>query len=200
MVPARTALAAVRHVNGLFGDDEELRGLLRRRQSASSAVVFFHASWPLRSAVDTVHGLLAEAKERERPGLGVAVLNRGGERTRVVLPWWDVTAFPEVPTVSHLEALAADLAGSLSGRLAAGLEADRVGLAELDREWRSRELARRAVRQGVPRARAARAGETLSALCGADPAERHVLDAANAVLVARFLAKTRGAGEAEGAA
>ncbi|MEU4828516.1 type III-B CRISPR-associated protein Cas10/Cmr2 [Actinomadura sp. NPDC023710] len=189
LLPASTALAAARQVNGLLGDDAALRGLLAR-PSASSAVVFFHASWPLRSAIEAARGLLADAKRRGRPGLGVAVMNRGGERTRLVLPWRD--AVTGAAMVTHLESLTADLTGSLSGRLASGLEEDRVALAELNREWRARELTRRAVRQGVPRDRAAHVGQALSALCGAEPGQRHVIDAANAVLVARFLAGARG--------
>lgn len=187
LVPAGRALAAARSVNELFANDEALTAALDR-PSASTAIVFFHASWPLQSAISMAQSLLHDAKERDRPGLGVAVLARGGERTRVVLPWRDREASPERLMIGYLEELAAAISGPLSGRLAAGLEADRSALAELGRDWLERELARRAARQGIAASQAPAAGRLLAALRGNAPGDEGLADCAGSVLIARFLA------------
>jgi CRISPR-associated protein len=188
LVPADKALAAARQVNEMFAKDDELAAAFGVPPSASTVVVFFHASWPLQSAIAAAQHLLKDAKERTRPGLGVAVLNRGGQRARVVLPWYDSGAATGKLMIGHLETLAEAISGPLSGRLAAGLETDRVALAELSRDWLVRELTRRASRQGIIPERAPAVGAVLAALCGAEPGERGFIDCADSVVIARFLA------------
>ena len=95
-----------------------------QQPSASTAIVFFHASWPLQSAIASAQEILEGAKERDRPGLGILVLSRGGERTRL-LPWKDRAPVPAVPMIEHLQALTAAFSGPLSGRLGSGLEGRR---------------------------------------------------------------------------
>ncbi len=185
LVPAGRALSAARSVNRLFADDPDLNGVLNR-PSASTAVVFFHATWPLQSAVASVHELLKEAKTRARPGLGVAVLNRGGERARVVLPWHDLAG--ATPMIGHLEDLVAVTSGPLSARLAGSLERDRDALAELSQDWRERELARRARRHGIPGEHAAEVGRVLARLCQSTPGRDGFTDCAHSVVIARFVA------------
>jgi CRISPR-associated protein Cmr2 len=187
LLPAAHALAAARAVNSLFTDDEALMAALDR-PSASTAVVFFHASWPLQSAIASAQALLKDAKKRDRPGLGVAVLNRGGERTRVVLPWSDRAASPARPTIDILQELTAAISGPLSGGLAAGLETDRAALAELSGTWLERELARRAARQGITAEHAPAAGRALAALALSGAGDQRFIDCAGSVLLARFLA------------
>jgi CRISPR-associated protein Cmr2 len=138
MVPVRTAVAAAKEVNTVFA--RRVRPLLPAA-TASTALLFFHASYPLQSAVSGVGALLREAKqEGGRPGLGVAVVRRGGERARVVLPWSIQDAGR--PAVELLAELVADLRGGLSGRLAAGLERDAAALARLPQRWQDREVRR----------------------------------------------------------
>jgi hypothetical protein len=187
LVPAERALTAASAINRIYTADDELTAALDR-PSASTAVVFFHAHWPLQSAIAAAQALLKDAKKRHRPGLGIAVLNRGGERTRVVLPWLDPAADPARPMIEHITELAAAISGPLSGRLAAGLESDREALAGLGGEWLERELARRAARQGISADQAPAAGRQLAALCGSAPGERGFVDCARSVLIARFLA------------
>lgn len=140
--------------------------------SISTAIVFFHVSSPLQSVVATAQNLLEEAKKRNRPGVAISVLHRGGERATWIAPW-------EENTVESLSTLAAAMSdeGSLSARLAMELERDRAELETLDSEWLEMELFRRAARHGIsePGARA------LAALSR----DRGYTDA---LLVARFLA------------
>ena len=181
LVPAATALSSVRDANAAFR--AALSGCLPDA-TASAAVVYFHASWPLQSAVTAVQSLLEEAKKAGRPGLGLAVLRRGGERSSLVMPWFD-PADPLVPMTDHVIALAESIAGQhagLSGRLASELERDRAALATLNPKWLERELLRRNARHGGPAA-----GEALLSLSYEDAAGRRELPA-DAVLVARFLA------------
>ncbi|HET9895400.1 MAG TPA: type III-B CRISPR-associated protein Cas10/Cmr2 [Streptosporangiaceae bacterium] len=187
LVPAERVLAAAREANRLFADDHELNELLDK-PSASSAIVFFHASWPLQSAIAAARELLKDAKKRSRPGLGITVLTRGGERTRVVLPWLDRSGQVPVPAITHLEDLVAATAGPLSGRLASGLEVDRDALSELSQEWLERELARRALRHGIAAGKAPAVGRLLASLCVPVPGGRDFTDCADSLLVARFVA------------
>jgi CRISPR-associated protein len=181
LTPSATALSCVRDVNAAFRD--RLSEWLPDA-TASAAIVYFHASWPLQSAVTAVQKLLKEAKQAGRPGLGLAVLRRGGERSRLVLPWWDPDD-AQTPMADHVATLAASMAGSqagLSGRLASELERDSAALRSLGPEWLKRELLRRNARHGGPEA-----GDALLSLGYEGPSGRRVLPAA-AVSVARFLA------------
>ncbi|HET9082316.1 MAG TPA: type III-B CRISPR-associated protein Cas10/Cmr2 [Trebonia sp.] len=181
LTPASTALSCVRDANAAFRN--AMSGSLPDA-TASAAVVFFHASWPLQSAVTAVQSLLKEAKQAGRPGLGLSVLRRGGERSSLVMPWFD-PADPQVPMADHVTELAASIGGAdagLSGRLASELERDRIALTTLSPEWLARELLRRNARHGGPAA-----GETLLSLSYEDAAGRRELPA-DAVAVARFLA------------
>jgi CRISPR-associated protein Cmr2 len=189
LTPAATALSCVRSANTAFRD---VLSAHLPDATASAAVVYFHASWPLQSAVTAVQGLLKGAKKAGRPGLGLAVLRRGGERSSLVVPWFDPTT-PQVPMADHVVALAASMAGSnagLSGQLASELERDRAALATLSPEWLRRELLRRNTRHGGPEA-----GDALLSLSYEDPTGRHALPD-NAVSVARFLAAEAMAGGA----
>jgi hypothetical protein len=187
LVPAASALAAARAANQLFAGDAGLNQLMER-PTASTAIVFFHGTWPLQSAIASARDLLKDAKERARPGLGLAVLNRGGERARVALPWHDRTAAPVAPMLGRLEELVAAVAGPLSGRLAGNLESDRDELAGLSRDWLERELARRALRHGIAAESAQDVGRVLASLCTSAPGRQGFTDCADSVLIARFIA------------
>jgi CRISPR-associated protein Cmr2 len=181
LTPAATALACVQAANVAFG--ETLDSVLGE-PSASAAIVWFHAAWPLQSAVASAQRLLHDAKRTGRPGLGLAVMRRGGQRSRLVLPWADPGS--GIAMISHLETLAASLSGAqpgLSGRLAASLERDRAALTTLGPVWLGRELGRRCARHGGD---AAAAGALL-ALSYEDPSGRRTSPDA-AVTVARFIA------------
>jgi len=193
LTPAATALSCVRGANAAFRD--ALSGLIPDA-TASAAVVYFHASWPLQSAVAAVQALLKEAKRAGRPGLGLAVLRRGGERSSLVVPWSD-PADPQIPMADHVTALAESMAGSsagLSGRMASELERDRAALATLGPDWLRRELLRRNARHGGPAA-----GDALLSLSYEDPGGRRALPD-DAVSVARFLAAEAVVGETTAAA
>lgn|GEM_PF-1191285 len=181
LTPAATALSCVQAANAVFG--ETLDSVLGE-PSASAAIVWFHAAWPLQSAVAAAQQLLHEAKTAGRPGLGLAVMRRGGQRSHLVLPWADPGS--GIAMISHLETLAASLSGAqpgLSGRLAASLEQDRAALATLGPVWLGRELSRRSTRHGGD----ATAAEALLALSYEDPSGRRTSPDA-AVTVARFIA------------
>jgi CRISPR-associated protein Cmr2 len=181
LVPAGTAIGCVRAANVAFRDS--LAGTFEE-PTASAAIVFFHAAWPLQSAITAAQELIKQAKRAGRPGLGIAVLRRGGERNRVVVPW-DDPADPASSMISHVQTLAASMGGpdgGLSGRLASELERDLDALATLSPVWLARELSRRCTRHG-----GARAGAALLALSHEDAhGRRGVPD--EAVMVARFLA------------
>jgi CRISPR-associated protein len=187
LLPVASALAAARAANALYADDAALNQLMEQ-PSASTAIVFFHAAWPLQSAISSARELLKEAKGRDRPGLGLATLNRGGERARVVLPWHDRRAVPTEPMLGRLQELVAAVAGPLSGRLAGSLERDRDELAELSRDWLERELTRRAVRHGIDAENAQAVGRLLASLCTGAPGRQGFTDCADSVLIARFIA------------
>ncbi|MCM3925950.1 hypothetical protein ND748_30315, partial [Frankia sp. AiPs1] len=146
-VPAATAITAALRMNAEFVDSAA-RGIAHSRTlSASTAVVYFHASTALQGVVRTANDLLKAAKTRERPGLGVAVLRRGGERARVVVPWAAPVGRTSLRAIADL--VAAYGAG-MSPRLASRLEADREVLAVLPADWREREIGRLAGRQHAP--------------------------------------------------
>ncbi|HLH83672.1 MAG TPA: type III-B CRISPR-associated protein Cas10/Cmr2 [Trebonia sp.] len=187
LTPAATALACVRRANAAFG---QVLSAVLPEATASAAVVYFHAAWPLQSAIAAVQALLDEAKDAERPGLGVAVLRRGGERSRLILPWRD-PGNPDSAMIDHVEALATSMAGAqagLSGRLASELERDRAALGTLGPDWLKRELLRRNARHG-----GAEAGGALLALSPEDSSGRRGLPV-EAVTVARFIAASVAAG------
>lgn len=146
LTPAATALAAVSGLNATF--TTAMRTVLPSA-TASTAVVFFHASSPLQSVLTAARELLAEAKEAGRPGLGVAVLHRGGERSRFVRSWEAGAPAPlGTAAVTQIQTLATVTRRGLSGRLATRLEQDGAHLAELSEHWRRRELARLVWRHG----------------------------------------------------
>lgn len=178
LVPAATATMIARQSYDAF--QEEMAKELPDA-TISTALVFFHASWPLQSAVAAAQELLEQAKNRSRPGLAIAVQYRGGERARWVTPW---LAADRTHILHHLEELvrAMTAAQGLSKRLAIGLEADADELATLTPAWLRMELRRRAVRHGMPET----AGTALSELCAPDGGRTAV--PVDALLVARFLA------------
>jgi CRISPR-associated protein Cmr2 len=142
--PVRSALAATRELNSVFvAGVAELIPMV----SASSSLVFFHASSPLQSVLSEARNLLQTTKQHHRPGLGVAVFRRGGERVRLVLPWTaDPPADLGTPRIACLEALVAAVRTGLSPRLASELERGRDQLATLSEKWLEAEL-RRLVRR-----------------------------------------------------
>lgn len=192
-VPAATALDAAAQVNNLFDHAAKPRlpGV-----SASTAVVYFHASTPLQAVVTAAQELLAEAKELHRPGFGVAVWRRGGERARMVVPWSrrPAGAATSVTSVSLLTELTAAYRRGLSPRLASRLETDREPLASLSHTWRAREITRLMGRHNAPQP----VTELLAGLThseqGSRAARRDAGDArppgvaTDAALVARFIA------------
>jgi CRISPR-associated protein Cmr2 len=152
--------------------------------TASTALVFFHASSPLQSAVATAQQLLTSAKRHGRPGLGMAVLRRGGERATWISRWSTTSG---EDALAQLDVLVAamrrpDEGDALSARLTMGLERDHDELSSLNGEWLRMELIRRAVRHGISPDGAA----ALLALCSerGQPAVPPV----DATLVAQFLA------------
>jgi CRISPR-associated protein Cmr2 len=182
--PVATALTCAREANAAFR--EAVSGQLPEA-TASAAVVYFHASWPLQSAIAAARALLDDAKARfsNRHGLGIAVLRRGGERSRLIVPWLDPDD-PRMPMLDHVQALAESMAGTQSGlsaRLASELERDRQALASLDPEWVTRELLRRSSRHGGSEG----AERALLALSYENPRGGRELPG-EAVLVASFLA------------
>jgi CRISPR-associated protein Cmr2 len=126
LVPVTGALEAARRCRELFVDRTE--GLLARR-SVSSAVVFFHASFPLQDALARAREALEEAKSRPGKGcLAVVVLRRGGEKATTVLPW---RGRGGTDPAGSIQALAAAFAGDLSPRLITDLHGSRHGIADL---------------------------------------------------------------------
>ncbi|GAB2953980.1 type III-B CRISPR-associated protein Cas10/Cmr2 [Nonomuraea fastidiosa] len=178
LVPMATALKAAQRSAEVFGTT--LQGVVTgQTPTVSTALVFFHVSFPLQSAVAAAHQLLEEAKDRARPGLAVAVQRRSGERVRWVAPW----RLKDDTALAHVDALvqAMGSAGTLSPGLAIGMERDAAELATLTPDWLERELRRRAIRQGMPE----EVGPALHALCvrRGDRVELPV----DALLVAHFL-------------
>lgn len=142
--PVRSGLTATRELNDAF-----VKGVnkLMPRVTASSSLVFFHASSPLQSVLSEARSLLSAAKQRSRPGLGVAAFRRGGERVRLVLSWEaDPPAAPGTSRIACLETLVAAMRTGLSPRLASELERDRDHLATLSEKWLEAELRRLARR------------------------------------------------------
>jgi len=125
-VPARSAFAAATALNAAFR--RELVGTAERpgpvpAATASTAVVFCHVSAPLQSVLTAARQLLEETKDAFRPGFGVAVWRRGGERVRAVRPWQVGPSLPlGVGAPEALEILVALMHAGLSGRLVADLE------------------------------------------------------------------------------
>jgi hypothetical protein len=194
LLPAATALQAARDLHE--GTAAILRAWpARRPPTVSSAVVFFHATYPLQRAVGRAWRALEQAKGRaggRKHGLAVVVLRRGGERASTVQPW-TLRPYPEDPcTVESdpAEALLtlAGAADGVTGQLGAELERDHEPLAELaraDPALLRAELARRARRHNASED-AVRAMLRLAAsdTNDADGADRR---SKSALLVARFL-------------
>jgi len=128
LVSAAEAFSVVRSCRELFLARTE--GLLRRR-SASTAVVFFHVSFPLQDALARTRMALVEAKARPgKGGLAVVVLRRGGEKAAAVLPW---RGRQGSDPAASLEALAAEFRARLSPQLVNDVYRSRHGIAELAR-------------------------------------------------------------------
>jgi CRISPR-associated protein Cmr2 len=179
-VPVRTALRAVREANRAY---VATVGDVLPGSTASTALVFFHASFPLRSALAAAQSLLHEAKEKRRPGLGLAVLRRGGQRVSVVRPWYADPEPAKIPAVASVESLVDAAAQGLSGRLAERLERDHDALGQLSENWLARELHRLVGRHTPDEAVAEQAVKALLAL----RQDEHPPSAELAV-VARFVA------------
>ncbi|MEV4565127.1 type III-B CRISPR-associated protein Cas10/Cmr2 [Nonomuraea sp. NPDC049419] len=178
LLPMATALRAAQRSAEAF--EAALAGVVAGAQpTVSTALVFFHASSPLQSAVTAAQQLLEEAKSRARPGLAVAVQHRHGERVRWVSPW----RLKDDLAAARLDALIKAMGGegTLSPQLAMGVERDAAELGTLTPDWLERELRRRAVRHGMPE----QAGTALYALC-ARRGDR-VKVPVDALLVAQFL-------------
>ncbi|WP_165966775.1 type III-B CRISPR-associated protein Cas10/Cmr2 [Actinomadura sp. 7K507] len=176
LVPMAYATKAARASYGAFRE-----ALTDNLPSAtvSTAVVFFHVSSPLQSAVAAAQKLLEEAKKHHRPGLGVTVMRRGGERATWTSRWNTPSG---AEALDHLETLVASMrGGDLSARLAMGLERDLEELSTLNDEWLKMELTRRALRHGVSEDGAAALLELMRTSHGDGPPVA-------AALVAQFLA------------
>lgn len=129
MVPARHALAAAGRCRRLFLELSE--GLLSRR-AVSTAVVFFHAGYPLQDALARARRAVDdEAKKHPgKAGLAVVVLRGGGETAASVLPW---QGRGTDDAAEALDAVAVAFRGGLSPRFAFDLRGSRHGIAELAR-------------------------------------------------------------------
>jgi CRISPR-associated protein Cmr2 len=126
LVPAAEAFSVVRGSRELFLAHTE--GVLGRH-SVSTAVVFFHVSFPLQDALARVRMALTEAKSRPgKDSLAVVVLRRGGEKAATVLPW---RGRQHGDPARALEALAAGFRAGLSPRLVNDMYRSRHGIAEL---------------------------------------------------------------------
>lgn len=149
-VPVHTAIAAAGALNAGFVD--AVAGSVQRRgvlpgATASTAVVFCHVSAPLQSVLATARDLLEQTKTVCRPGFGVAVLRRSGERVRAVRPWRVGPTLPAgTGAPSALTVLIDAMRGGVSGRLVADLERDADAIASLSTAGRAGEL-RRLVRR-----------------------------------------------------
>ncbi len=194
-VPVRHAVTAADALNAAFG--AVVAGSVDRPgalpgATASTVLVFFHASSSLQSTLTAARELLAEAKGVQRPGFAVAVLRRGGERVRAVRPWpggWPLPAGTSAPAA--LGVLVEAMRRGLSGRLAADLERDADQIAGLSRDGRRRELRRLAARHGAARDGVTGAVDALLALSSAEtlsPDAAPLTSAARWAAVARFIA------------
>ena len=126
LVPAAEALSVARGCRELFLARTE--GLLERR-SVSTAVVFFHVSFPLQDALARARAALAQAKARQgKGGLAVVVLRRGGEKAAAVLPW---RGRQRSDPAGSLDALADGFREGLSPGLIDDMYRSRNGIAEL---------------------------------------------------------------------
>lgn len=102
--------------------------------TASTAVVLFHASYPLSLAVQRAREALAAAKATvggAKNGLSVVALRRGGERACSVLPWASDQVGPEWTEWEPVTDLRLLTTAPLAGALAHELERDRLVLADL---------------------------------------------------------------------
>lgn len=162
LVPAETALVCAGRVRQAV---EERIGVVAPGVTASTAVVFFPADYPLQSAMGRARGALHQAKENGRDSLAVVVLQSGGVRDAMVTRWFEGS----VIATERLRRLAAcGLGGArLSSRLH-GLRRSITNQGVLDREL-ERQLSRSET-LGEGRAQAA---EDLAVLCVSDqPAKR----------------------------
>ncbi|MEV4511587.1 type III-B CRISPR-associated protein Cas10/Cmr2 [Dactylosporangium sp. NPDC049525] len=196
-VPARTAIAAAGSLNAAFRDG--VAGTVERPgvvadATASTAVVFCHVSAPLQSVLAAARELLEETKTVCRPGFGVAVWRRGGERVRAVRPWQVGPSMPAgTGAPAALTVLVDAMRGGLSGRLVADLERDGEAIASLSGAGRAGEL-RRLVRRHTTAAAAVDVDRVVDAVLAL--ADTDQVGAGGAVLtsaarwaaVARFVA------------
>ncbi|WP_162233148.1 type III-B CRISPR-associated protein Cas10/Cmr2 [Protofrankia coriariae] len=130
LVPAANALRAAARGRELFVTGTQ--GLLTR-PSVSTAIVFFHVSYPLQDALGRARDALKEAKRRPgKAGLALVVLRRGGERAASVLPWRGPggTRPPTSPARS-LVGLVEGFRTGLSPRLLNDMYEERHGIANL---------------------------------------------------------------------
>ncbi len=126
LVPAANALRAAGRCRELFVTGTQ--GLLTR-PSVSTAVVFFHVSYPLQDALGRARDALKAAKQRKgKASLALVVLRRGGERAASVLPWRGRSGSD--PATS-LAGLVEGFCGGLSPRLLHDMYDERHGIAEL---------------------------------------------------------------------
>jgi hypothetical protein len=114
-------------VPSALGIAEELRRLVVAPghlpgKTASTAVVFFHRSYSLQSAIRRLRQALHEAKDSGRDRLAVVVLRRGGERASTVLQWGDVSDTNGRNSAALLRVLGEGFAGRLSPSVIGKLE------------------------------------------------------------------------------
>ncbi len=126
LVPASNALQAAGRCRELFVTGTQ--GLLTR-PSVSTAVVFFHVSYPLQDALGRARDALKAAKQRKgKASLALVVLRRGGERAVSVLPWRGRGG--SNPATS-LAGLVEGFRSGLSPRLLHDMYDERHGIADL---------------------------------------------------------------------
>ncbi len=126
LVPAASALRVAGRCRELFRTGAQ--GLLTR-PSVSTAVVFFHISYPLQDALGRARDALKAAKQGPgKASLALVVLRRGGERAATVLPW---RGRGDRDPAASLTGLVEAFRGGLSPRLIHDMYDERHGIAEL---------------------------------------------------------------------
>jgi CRISPR-associated protein Cmr2 len=163
-VPVRTALRAAQALNDSFATLVGGESGPVQRATASTAIVFFHASSSLQTAMAGVRSLLEEAKRTHRPGFGVAVWRRGGERARAVGRWRLGSPMRGSGAPQALEAVVEAMRNGLSGRLVADLEREREPMRTLSGAGREAELRRLVRRHAAANVDADAAADALLAL------------------------------------
>ena len=149
---------------------------------ASSAVVFFHRSYPLSAAMRIAREALLQAKLEGRDRVSVVVVRRGGERARVVLPWMQAGKCP-IRTLDELVKMFSNDEGALSPRCVNTVANEVRGLSELSDKAKLLEIKRITRRHGDT------SGDGADAIYGLFKAAQAPTALVEAMTIARFLSQ-----------